>query len=105
MEFYFSDANLHKDRFLKKLMDESEEKCKYMWHSKPKIYLKTLIIIFYCPFYSFQGIPLEIFLKFNKLKSITTNLQLIAKALKKSELIEVIILFLCMLYLELVMTS
>ena len=27
MEFYFSDANLLKDRFVKKLMDESEDKC------------------------------------------------------------------------------
>ena len=28
MEFYFSDANLQKDRFLKQQMDLQEEKCK-----------------------------------------------------------------------------
>ena len=28
MEFYFSDSNLHKDRFLKKAIDETKDGCK-----------------------------------------------------------------------------
>lgn len=28
VEFWFGDVNLHKDRFLKKLIDESEDGCK-----------------------------------------------------------------------------
>ena len=29
MEFYFSDSNLHKDRFLKKAIEASVDGCKY----------------------------------------------------------------------------
>lgn len=28
VEFWFGDANLHKDRFLKKIIDESDDGCK-----------------------------------------------------------------------------
>ena len=30
MEFYFSDSNLHKDRFLKKAIDATTDGCKYL---------------------------------------------------------------------------
>ncbi len=32
MEFYFSDANLHKDRFLKQLIDQEESGCMYIYN-------------------------------------------------------------------------
>uniref|UniRef100_A0A182PPM7 Uncharacterized protein n=1 Tax=Anopheles epiroticus TaxID=199890 RepID=A0A182PPM7_9DIPT len=58
MEFYFSDANLTKDRYMGQLVRNG-------------------------PF-----IPLEEFLKFNKIKALTTNVDEIANALKNSTLLE-----------------
>ncbi|XP_004529624.1 la-related protein 7 [Ceratitis capitata] len=58
MEFYFGDANLSKDRFLKQLIDKD-------------------------PY-----VPLEVFLNFNKLKALTTSGAEIAKSLSNSELLE-----------------
>lgn len=31
MEFYFSDANLHKDRYLGKLIKESQDGCEFIF--------------------------------------------------------------------------
>ncbi|XP_061510211.1 la-related protein 7 [Anopheles gambiae] len=58
IEFYFSDANLTKDRYMGQLLRNG-------------------------PF-----IPLEEFLKFNKIKALTTNVDEIANALKNSTLLE-----------------
>lgn len=58
MEFYFSDANLTKDRFLGDLV-------------KTKPY-----------------VPLDVFLKFNKVRSMTQDITDIAKAMKNSSLLE-----------------
>ncbi|KAH9629698.1 hypothetical protein HF086_001511 [Spodoptera exigua] len=58
MEFYFSDANLTKDRFLGDLVK-----------SDPYV-------------------PLELFLKFNKVRSLTQDVNDIAKAMKNSTLLE-----------------
>lgn len=58
MEFYFSDANLTKDRFLGELVKKD-------------------------PY-----VPLETFLKFNKLRSLTQDINDIAKAMKHSTLLE-----------------
>ncbi|XP_050300139.1 la-related protein 7 [Anthonomus grandis grandis] len=58
MEFYFSDSNLSKDRFLSQLLAESDD------------------------------IDLDVFLKFNKIKKLNCTTQDIQKAIKKSELIE-----------------
>ncbi|XP_050087933.1 la-related protein 7 [Anopheles aquasalis] len=57
MEFYFSDANLSKDRYMSVLLRED-------------------------PF-----IPLQEFLKFNKIKAIASSVEEIATALKNSELL------------------
>ncbi|XP_014213591.1 la-related protein 7 [Copidosoma floridanum] len=59
MEFYFSDSNLAKDRFL---ADQVKE----------------------CP-----DVPIEIFLKCNKIRSLTTNPSDIAGALKHSSMLQV----------------
>ncbi|KAF9794147.1 hypothetical protein SFRURICE_009524 [Spodoptera frugiperda] len=58
MEFYFSDANLTKDRFLGDLVKND-------------------------PY-----VPLELFLKFNKVRSLTQDVNDIAKAMKNSTLLE-----------------
>ncbi|XP_013187799.2 la-related protein 7 [Amyelois transitella] len=58
MEFYFSDANLNKDRFLGELIKKE-------------------------PF-----VPLEIFLKFNKIRSMTQDINDIVKAMKNSTILE-----------------
>ncbi|XP_022208701.2 la-related protein 7 [Drosophila obscura] len=58
MEFYFGDANLTKDRFLRRYVDQD-------------------------PY-----VPLEIFLTFNKMKPLAQDVQQIAKALNNSQLLE-----------------
>ncbi|KAK3931541.1 La-related protein 7 [Frankliniella fusca] len=58
MEFYFGDANLSKDRYLRQLVEEN-------------------------PY-----VPLEIFLKFNKIIKLVSTVEEIAKAVKKSEILE-----------------
>uniref|UniRef100_A0A034VA57 La-related protein 7 n=1 Tax=Bactrocera dorsalis TaxID=27457 RepID=A0A034VA57_BACDO len=58
MEFYFGDANLSKDRYLKQLMDKD-------------------------PY-----VPLDIFLTFNKMKALTSSVEEIKKSLTNSELLE-----------------
>ena len=59
MEFYFSDANLSKDRFMQKITQDDDE------------------------------VDLQLFLKFNKIKKITEDLGEIAKALKYSQVLKV----------------
>lgn len=61
MEFYFGDSNLLKDRFLKKQMDQSSE----------------------------GYVELSLFQNFNKMKALSTDVSVIAKALKKSDLLQV----------------
>ncbi|KAH8274225.1 hypothetical protein KR018_009076, partial [Drosophila ironensis] len=58
MEFYFGDANLSKDRFLSRYVNQD-------------------------PY-----VPLELFLTFNKIKCLTQDVEQIAKALGNSELLE-----------------
>lgn len=58
MEFYFSDANLSKDRFLGEQVKNG-------------------------PY-----VPLEVFLKFNKIRSMTQDVNDIAKAMKHSTFLE-----------------
>ncbi|XP_017769733.1 PREDICTED: la-related protein 7 [Nicrophorus vespilloides] len=58
MEFYFSDSNLSKDRFLMQLINQNE------------------------------FVDLEVFLKFNKILKLTTTVEKIATALKNSELLQ-----------------
>ena len=43
MEFYFSDANLQKDRFLGGLLKQSSDGCKFNKHVK--IYCSVLILL------------------------------------------------------------
>ncbi len=61
MEFYFSDSNLSKDRFLRQEIQVAPD----------------------------GFVDLSVFLKFNKIRQLTSNQEIIAKALKKSELLEI----------------
>ncbi|CAH1794075.1 unnamed protein product [Owenia fusiformis] len=60
MEFYFGDANLRRDRFIKKEIDKSVD----------------------------GYVPLEMFLTFNKIKALTDSSKVLAKALAPSTLIQ-----------------
>ncbi|KAJ8675774.1 hypothetical protein QAD02_011560 [Eretmocerus hayati] len=59
MEFYFGDSNLCKDRFLGELVRKN------------------------------PNVDIEVFLRFNKIRSLTTDVERIAKALKNSTLLQV----------------
>ncbi|XP_078576254.1 la-related protein 7-like isoform X1 [Branchiostoma floridae x Branchiostoma japonicum] len=60
MEFYFSDANLHRDRFLKKEMEKEKE----------------------------GWIDLSVILSFNKMKQLTSDPKMVVKCLRDSELLQ-----------------
>nr|XP_020486086.1 la-related protein 7-like [Labrus bergylta] len=61
VEFWFGDVNLHKDRFLRKLLDESED----------------------------GYLDISVLASFNRMKTLTTDTKLIARALKNSSVVEV----------------
>ncbi|XP_022053728.2 la-related protein 7 [Acanthochromis polyacanthus] len=61
VEFWFGDVNLHKDRFLKKLIDESGD----------------------------GYVDISVLASFNRMKKLTTDTKLIARALKNSSVVEV----------------
>lgn len=61
MEFYFGDANINKDRFMKQHVDSS-----------PDGYL-----------------PISLFLSFHKIQSLTDSSEIVARALSKSDLLAV----------------
>lgn len=61
VEFWFGDVNLHKDRFLKKLIDESDD----------------------------GYVDISVLASFNRMKKLTSDTKLIARALKNSSVVEV----------------
>ncbi|XP_048092502.1 la-related protein 7 isoform X2 [Alosa alosa] len=61
VEFWFGDANLHKDRFLKQLINESRD----------------------------GYVDISVLTTFNRMKKLTTDVKLIARALKNSSRVEV----------------
>lgn len=61
VEFWFGDVNLHKDRFLRKLIEDSED----------------------------GYVDISILADFNRMKKLTTDTKLIARALKNSSVVEV----------------
>ncbi|XP_019711747.1 la-related protein 7 isoform X1 [Hippocampus comes] len=61
VEFWFGDVNLHKDRFLKKLIDASDD----------------------------GYVDLSVLASFNRMKKLTSDTKLIARALKNSSVVEV----------------
>ncbi|XP_026168347.1 la-related protein 7 [Mastacembelus armatus] len=61
VEFWFGDVNLHKDRFLRKLIEESDD----------------------------RYIDVSVLASFNRMKKLTTDTKLIVRALKNSTVVEV----------------
>ncbi|CAG5929300.1 unnamed protein product [Menidia menidia] len=61
VEFWFGDVNLHKDRFLKKLIDESND----------------------------GYVDLSVLTSFSRMQKLTTDTKLIARALKNSSVVEI----------------
>ncbi|KAM4537087.1 la-related protein 7 [Odontesthes bonariensis] len=61
VEFWFGDVNLHKDRFLKKLIDESDD----------------------------GYVDISVLTSFSRMQKLTTDTKLIARALKNSSLVEI----------------
>ncbi|XP_035005251.1 la-related protein 7 isoform X2 [Hippoglossus stenolepis] len=61
VEFWFGDVNLHKDRFLRTLIDESED----------------------------GYVDISVLASFNRMKKLTTDTKLIARAVKNSSVVEV----------------
>ncbi|XP_029932607.1 la-related protein 7 [Myripristis murdjan] len=61
VEFWFGDVNLHKDRFLRQLIDESRD----------------------------GYVDISVLTSFNRMKKLTTDTKLIARALKNSSVVEV----------------
>lgn len=80
VEFYFSPANLAKDRFMAKLIQEDQ--CK--WYTKLIKWNKFYLNIF-------VDVPLAVFMKFNKVKNILNGSEseaIIKKALSRSTILE-----------------
>lgn len=61
VEFWFGDVNLHKDRFLRKLIDDSDD----------------------------GYVDISVLANFNRMKKLTVDTKLIARALKNSTVVEV----------------
>ncbi|XP_029027793.1 la-related protein 7 isoform X2 [Betta splendens] len=61
VEFWFGDVNLHKDRFLRKLIDDSDD----------------------------GYVDISVLASFNRMKKLTTDTKLIARALKNSSVVQV----------------
>uniref|UniRef100_A0A7N6AJG9 La-related protein 7 n=1 Tax=Anabas testudineus TaxID=64144 RepID=A0A7N6AJG9_ANATE len=61
VEFWFGDVNLHKDRFLRKLIDDSDD----------------------------GYVDISVLASFNRMKKLTSDTKLIARALKNSSVVEV----------------
>ena len=74
VEFYFSDSNLPKDKFLRNLVANNPEGCKY----KPTEW--SLILI---------DVELNTIAAFNRMKQLTTDLSVIVAALRKSAMLEI----------------
>lgn len=80
LEFYFSDSNLAKDRFLSQLIKKSPDSCKlktFFYHDDFMIFR-----------WFFIDVEIAEFLKFNKIKALTETVADIVKAVTGSELIQ-----------------
>lgn len=76
MEFYFSDSNLSKDKFLLPLVEKNPGN--YLYINSRHIILLLFIV----------DVDISIFLKFNKIRKLTTNTEDIVKAINNSQLLE-----------------
>lgn len=93
VEFWFGDVNLHKDRFMKNLIEQSRDgcMCSYLtWFACLLLtQYNTHISLIICIPFSFADTDISVLTSFNRMKKLTTDIKLIARALKNSSLIEV----------------
>lgn len=79
MEFYFSDANVSKDRFMQNAIKDGPGEIliffRFLWGIKNKLNLLT-------------EVPLQVFMNFNKLRSICDDVKEVVKALKYSTILK-----------------
>lgn len=91
VEFWFGDVNVHKDRFLRKLIDDSNDGCKelpeqlhHLSERCPCILCVGLTLCFLC-----ADVDISVLANFNRMKKLTVDTKLIARALKNSTVVEV----------------
>ena len=85
LEFYFSDSNLSKDRFLlNEIKTNSKDGCKTI---NPKATSGLCSHIFF-HFFLFIDVDLKLFLKFNKIISLSSNVEEIAEAVRCSSFLQ-----------------
>ena len=82
MEFYFSDSNLSKDRFINQEIVKSQDGC------KKQAFLLADDLCFHVFFSFILDIDLDLFLKFNKIRTLTSEVHTLAKSLKRSTFLE-----------------
>merc|ERR1711991_831619 len=91
VEFYFSEPNLRRDVFLKKAISDDQGECNFvetLRHIFP--YFSQLLIIHYLLHISKERfVPISTLLKFNRLKALSTDPEVITEALKGSKVVEV----------------
>lgn len=85
VEFWFGDVNLHKDRFLRKVMEESEDGCEPSRREFGTLRCRdgadrALL---------WPDVDLSLLTSFNRMKKLTTDSKLVARALKNSSVVEV----------------
>lgn len=85
VEFWFGEVNLHKDRFLRKLIDESDDGCK----DRPDTLSLLTPSLKLTLFSMCLDVDISVLANFNRMKKLTTDTKLIARALKNSAVVEV----------------
>lgn len=98
VEFWFGDVNLHKDRFLRKLIDESDDGCKGLTmltiHHYIHVNFDTSAVDFVVNIVLnvvfVVDVDISVLADFNRMKRLTTDTKLIARALKNSSVVEVL---------------
>lgn len=74
IEFYFSDSNLPRDKFMKELVTASEDGCKFaLFYFLKPLFGLTIDVV------------LEKIASFNKLKAMTQDMKVIVDALEQSQ--------------------
>lgn len=77
IEFWFSDSNIQKDRFLSKKLHEDPDSSLFLSYSTHFFKISFLKVV-----------DISVLASFNKLKALTQDMSLILKAIETSELLE-----------------
>ena len=117
VDFWFGDANLHKDKFLREQIEKSRDGCKFfvfvgisnshLYGARASWELSTVYVhdtqlhvelvlvcthvyipVFNIPLSYLLDVDISLLVSFNKMKKLTTDGKLIARALKSSSIVE-----------------